>query len=52
MTNRYLEGEFAPVDREYTLTDLEVTGTIPDYLDGRYRRQAISVSPESEPTPT
>ena len=29
MTNRYLEGEFAPIDREYTLTDLDVTGAIP-----------------------
>ena len=26
MTNRYLEGEFAPVHQEYTLTDLEFTG--------------------------
>lgn len=38
MTNRYLEGEFAPVHEEYTLTDLEFTGRIPDHLDGRYLR--------------
>ncbi|MCH9732082.1 MAG: carotenoid oxygenase family protein [Actinomycetia bacterium] len=38
MTNRYLEGDFAPLHEEYTLTDLEVTGTIPDHLDGRYLR--------------
>ena len=38
MTNRYLEGEFAPVHEEYTLTDLEFTGRIPNHLDGRYLR--------------
>jgi carotenoid cleavage oxygenase len=38
MANPYLEGPFAPVHQEYTLTDLEVDGTIPDYLDGRYLR--------------
>ena len=38
MTNPYLEGHFAPLHEEYTLTDLEVAGTIPDYLDGRYVR--------------
>jgi carotenoid cleavage oxygenase len=36
--NRYLEGNFAPVHEEITATDLEVTGTIPDHLDGRYLR--------------
>jgi carotenoid cleavage oxygenase len=38
MANLYLEGPFAPLHDEYTLTDLEVDGTIPDYLDGRYLR--------------
>jgi carotenoid cleavage dioxygenase len=38
MGNRYLEGGFAPLQQEYTLTDLAVTGTIPDHLDGRYLR--------------
>jgi len=38
MVNRYLDGAFAPVSEEFTLTDLEVTGTIPDHLDGRYLR--------------
>ena len=33
-TSRYLEGEFAPLHEEYTLTDLDVEGNIPDYLDG------------------
>ena len=36
--NRYLEGNFAPVHEEVTATDLPVTGTIPDHLDGRYLR--------------
>jgi len=36
--NRYLAGNFAPVDVEHTEFDLSVTGTIPDYLDGRYLR--------------
>ncbi len=38
MTNRYLEGAYAPLAREYTLTDLDVVGELPDYLDGRYLR--------------
>jgi len=49
MTNRYLDGEFAPVDREYTLTDLEVAGTIPDYLDGRYLRNGPNPIGEIDP---
>jgi carotenoid cleavage dioxygenase len=36
--NRYLEGNFAPVREEITATDLAITGTIPDHLDGRYLR--------------
>jgi carotenoid cleavage dioxygenase len=36
--NRYLEGNFAPVREEVTATDLDVTGSIPDHLDGRYLR--------------
>ncbi|MEY2581292.1 MAG: carotenoid cleavage oxygenase, partial [Ilumatobacteraceae bacterium] len=38
MGNRYLEGNFAPVHEEVTAVDLSVTGTIPDWLDGRYLR--------------
>ena len=38
MGNRYLEGNFAPVSEEVTAVDLSVTGTIPDWLDGRYLR--------------
>lgn len=38
MANRYLQGALAPISQEYTLTDLEVVGAIPQYLDGRYLR--------------
>jgi carotenoid cleavage dioxygenase len=38
MTNRYLEGNFAPVREELTVTDLKVTGHMPRHLDGRYLR--------------
>jgi carotenoid cleavage dioxygenase len=37
-TNRYLEGVYAPVTEEVTVTELDVTGTIPEHLDGRYLR--------------
>lgn len=36
--NPYLEGNFGPVHEEVTLTDLPVTGRIPEHLDGRYLR--------------
>ena len=36
--NRYLEGLFAPVHEEVTALDLEVTGSLPVELDGRYLR--------------
>jgi len=37
-TNPYLEGAFAPVDEEKTVSDLQVVGTLPPDLDGRYLR--------------
>jgi carotenoid cleavage dioxygenase len=49
MTNRYLEGAFAPLQDEYTLTDLEVEGTIPDHLDGRYLRNGPNPIGEIDP---
>jgi len=49
MTNRYLEGAFAPLHDEYTLTDLTVSGTIPDYLDGRYLRNGPNPIGEVDP---
>ncbi|MEO9324076.1 carotenoid oxygenase family protein [Nocardioides sp. C4-1] len=36
--NRYLQDGFAPVEAELTAHDLEVTGRLPDHLDGRYLR--------------
>lgn len=36
--NEYLQGPFAPVSDEVTLADLEVRGTLPPELDGRYLR--------------
>ncbi|MCH9642286.1 MAG: carotenoid oxygenase family protein [Actinomycetia bacterium] len=49
MENRYLEGAFAPLSQEFTLTDLEVTGSIPDYLDGRYLRNGPNPIGEIDP---
>ena len=49
MANRYLEGAFAPLSDEYTLTDLEVTGEIPPYLDGRYLRNGPNPIGEIDP---
>lgn len=46
----YLAGNYAPVRREITETDLEVTGTIPDYLDGRYLR--TGPNPFGDPDPS
>ena len=48
MGNRYLEGAFAPLSQEFTLTDLEVTGSIPAYLDGRYLRNGPNPIAESK----
>jgi carotenoid cleavage dioxygenase len=49
MTNRYLESVFAPIKQEFTLTDLEVSGTIPTYLDGRYLRNGSNPIEEVDP---
>ena len=38
VTNRYLQGNFAPVADEVTVTDLEVVGALPEALTGRYVR--------------
>jgi 8'-apo-carotenoid 13,14-cleaving dioxygenase len=37
-TNPFLRGVHTPLAEEFTLDDLEVTGTIPPELDGRYVR--------------
>ncbi|MGB1223207.1 MAG: carotenoid oxygenase family protein [Mycobacterium sp.] len=49
MGNRYLEGSYAPLSQEFTLTSLEVTGSIPDYLDGRYLRNGPNPIGEIDP---
>ncbi|MBO0854275.1 MAG: carotenoid oxygenase family protein [Nocardia sp.] len=49
MGNQFLEGAFAPISREYTLTDLRVTGSIPDHLDGRYLRNGPNPVGELDP---
>jgi carotenoid cleavage dioxygenase len=48
-SNPYLAGNYAPVDRETTAIDLEVTGTVPDYLDGRYLRNGPNVLGDPDP---
>jgi carotenoid cleavage oxygenase len=45
--NRYLQDTFAPVREELTAFDLEITGTIPEHLDGRYLR--IGPNPAADP---
>lgn len=47
--NQYLAGNFAPVHEEVTATDLPVTGTLPDELEGRYLR--IGPNPVAPPDP-
>src|SRR5207237_3402695 len=47
--SRYLEENYAPVREERTATDLPVTGTIPDFLDGRYLRNGPN--PVVDPDP-
>ncbi|HVB90502.1 MAG TPA: carotenoid oxygenase family protein [Acidimicrobiales bacterium] len=49
-TNPYLEGNFAPVLDEVTVTDLVVTGEVPEELNGRYLR--IGPNPVSAPEPS
>ena len=47
MANRYLQDNFAPVHEEQTVTDLAVTGKLPEHLDGRYLR--IGPNPMGNP---
>jgi len=47
--NDYLEGNYAPVRRECTITELVVTGTIPAHLDGRYLRNGPNPIGEVDP---
>ncbi|MGH3697712.1 MAG: carotenoid oxygenase family protein [Pseudonocardiaceae bacterium] len=49
MSNDYLEGNYAPLSREHTITELAVTGTIPAHLDGRYLRNGPNPIAEADP---
>lgn len=48
-TSTWLDGNYAPVTEEVTITELEVTGTIPDELSGRLVR--IGPNPRTAPDP-
>src|SRR6201995_1521606 len=47
--NPYLDDVLAPVSAEVTATDLEVTGHIPEHLDGRYLRNGPNPAAEVDP---
>jgi carotenoid cleavage oxygenase len=47
--NPYLEGFLRPVGAEVTATDLQVTGTIPEHLNGRYLRNGPNPAEEVDP---
>ncbi|MGW0893865.1 carotenoid oxygenase family protein [Saccharopolyspora sp. NPDC002578] len=47
--NPYLNGNFAPVTQEHTLTAVAVTGSIPEHLDGRYLRNGPNPLGEVDP---
>jgi carotenoid cleavage oxygenase len=47
--NPYIEGFLAPVKAELTVTDLKVTGHIPEHLDGRYLRNGPNPAAEVDP---
>lgn len=49
MTNRYLDGNFAPVREELTTFDLPVTGRVPEELQGRFLR--IGPNPVTDEDP-
>src|SRR3954468_21396525 len=49
MGTKFLEGNFAPVSREHTITELAVTGRIPGFLDGRYLRNGPNPIAEVDP---
>jgi carotenoid cleavage dioxygenase len=49
MSNKFLRDNFAPVQTEHTVTSLEVTGHIPEQLDGRYLRNGPNPISEVDP---
>lgn len=49
VANPYLVGNYAPVATEETVTDLSVTGALPDALNGRYLRNGPNPITSPEP---
>jgi len=49
MRNGFLDGNFAPVREELTVTDLRVTGEVPANLNGRYVRNGPNALAEIDP---
>jgi carotenoid cleavage dioxygenase len=49
MGNVFLAHNYAPVSEEHTITKLEVTGSIPEFLDGRYLRNGPNPLSEVDP---
>nr|WP_042182751.1 carotenoid oxygenase family protein [Kibdelosporangium sp. MJ126-NF4]CEL15186.1 Carotenoid oxygenase [Kibdelosporangium sp. MJ126-NF4]CTQ93218.1 Carotenoid oxygenase [Kibdelosporangium sp. MJ126-NF4] len=49
MDNSFLAHNLAPVREERTVTELAVTGTIPDHLDGRYVRNGPNPAADLDP---
>ncbi len=49
MINGYLGGNYGPVRQEHTVTELAVTGVIPEHLDGRYLRNGPNPFAEIDP---
>lgn len=47
--NPYLCGNYAPVSEERTVTELLVTGSIPEHLDGRYLRNGPNPISDVDP---
>ena len=50
--NPYLQGTFAPVHEEVTVTELPVSGRVPEALNGRYLRNGPNPVSVPEPGPT
>ena len=49
MTNSYLSGNYAPVERELTAFDLQVIGELPRELSGRYLRNGPNPAAPVDP---
>ena len=49
-TNKWLTGRYAPMVEEVTATDLQVTGRLPEELQGRYLRNGPNPIGEQDPS--